>query len=131
MNILIPIDIEDEVRLALDVYLTAYVPPLPENFITPCILIKETGGSSANKVDTFMVTLDSRSKSEAEAYALLTKALGILEQQAREQFGALRNVSINSLARWGTDPVRPDLSLCTATVLITAHRKEYTVPEES
>ena len=131
MNILIPIDIEDEVRLALDSYLTAYVPPLPEKFITPCILIKETGGTSANKVDTFMVTLDSRAKSEAEAYGLLTKALGILEQQAREQFGALRNVSINSLARWGTDPVRPDLSLCTSTVLITAHRQKQTVPEES
>ena len=131
MNILIPIDIEDEVRLALGSYLTAYVPPLPEKFITPCILIKETGGTSANKVDTFMVTLDSRAKSEAEAYGLLTKALGILEQQAREQFGALRNVSINSLARWGTDPVRPDLSLCTATVLITAHRQKQTVPEES
>jgi len=131
MNILIPIDIEDEVRLALDDYLTAYVPPLPEKFITPCILIKETGGSSANKVDTFLVVLDSRAKSDAEAMTLLRRAIGILEKQAREQFGALRNVSINGLAQWGTDPVRPDLSLCTATVLITAHRQKQTVPEES
>jgi len=131
MNILKPVDIEEEVRLALSDYMTAYCRPLPEKFQTPCVLVTATGGTSNNKVDTFIVTLDSRSKSNAEAYDLLAKALGILEKQAQNQVGALRHVILNSLARWGTDPVRPDINLCTATVLVTAHREEYTVPEES
>lgn len=130
-NILKPVDIEEEIRLALTDYMTVFCRPLPEKFQTPCLLVVATGGTSNNKVDTFTVSLDARSESNAEAYDLLAKALGILEQQARNQTGALRNVIINGLARWGTDPVRPDLNLCTATVLVTAHREEYTVPEES
>lgn len=131
MNILIPVDIEEEVRLALADYMQAYCPPLPANFETPCILAKNTGGTSDNKVDEFVVTLDSRAKTEAEAYELLRKALGVLRKQAILQKGALRKVAVNSLARWGTDPARPDLSLCTATVLITAHSESATVSEES
>lgn len=130
MNIQRPIDIEDEVRKALDGYLTAYVRPLPENFITPCILITETGGTSVNRVDTFNVTLDSRAATDDEAYELIRNAQGVLEEQCRAQFGALRNVTVNSLARWGNDPVRPDLKLCTLTVLITAHRESFTIIEK-
>ena len=131
MNILRPIDIEEEIRLALKDYLTAYVRPLPANFTTPCILITATGGSTAHTIDTFTVTIDARAESDAGAYELLSTALGLLEAQARAQFGALRNATINSLARWGNDPVRPDLKLCTATVLVTAHRQTATIPEES
>lgn len=131
MNIQRPIDIEDEVRKALDGYLTAYVRPLPENFITPCILITDTGGTSVNRVDTFNVTLDSRASTDAKAYELIRTALGVLEAQAKAQYGALRNVSVNSLARWGNDPVRPDLNLCTLTLLVTAHRESFNIPEES
>ena len=127
MNYLKPVDIEEEVRLALKDYLTAYVRPLPATYTLPCVLITAAGGSSTNTIDTFTVTLDARAETDAAAYDTLTTALGILEQQGREQAGALRNVSINSLARWGNDPARPDLKLCTATVLITAHRQPVTI----
>ena len=131
MNILKPVDIEEEIRLALKDYLTAYVRPLPKNYALPNVLITATGGTTSNQVDTFTVTLDARAETDAEAYDLLTTALGVLEEQARTQSGALRNAIINSLARWGTDPVRPDLKLCTATVLMTAHRAPSSVTQES
>jgi len=127
MNILKPVDIEEEVRLALKDTLTTYCRPLPKTYDLPCILITATGGSSVDTIDTFTVTLDARAETDAAAYDYLATALGVLEQQAREQTGALRGASINSLARWGNDPVRPDLKLCTATVLITAHRQPVTI----
>lgn len=131
MIILRPVDIEDEIRQAMTGYLTVYVRPLPENFTTPCILVTVTGGSSDNTIDTFTVVLDARAETDDAAFTLIRTALGLLEAQAQSQFGALRNVTINSLARWGADPVRPDLKLCTATVLVTAHRTEHELPEES
>lgn len=125
MIILRPVDIEDQIRLALENYLTVYVRPLPDNFTTPCILVTATGGSSENTIDTFTVVLDARAKTDAEAFSLIRTAQGLLEAQASNQFGALRNVSTNSLARWGNDPARPDLKLCTLTVLVTAHRESF------
>ena len=125
MIILRPVDIEDQIRLALKDYLTVYVRPLPDNFTTPCILVTATGGSSENTIDTFTVVLDARAKTDAEASSLIRTAQGLLEAQAENQFGALRNVSTNSLARWGNDPARPDLKLCTLTVLVTAHRESF------
>ena len=62
---------------------------------------------------------------EKDGLRKIIVALGLLEAQASNQFGALRNVSINSLARWGNDPARPDLKLCTLTVLVTAHRESF------
>jgi len=131
MNILKPVDIEEELRLALDPYLTVYARPLPASYALPNILISATGGTTAETIDTFTVSVDARAETDADAYDTLSNALGIMEQQAREQFGAIRNVTINSLARWGTDPVRPDLKLCTATVLVTAHRTPYEITNES
>lgn len=125
MIILRPVDIEDQIRLALKDYLTVYVRPLPDNFTTPCVLVTATGGSSENTIDTFTVVLDARAKTDAEAFSLIRTAQGLLEAQAENQFGALRNVSTNSLARWGNDPARPDLKLCTLTVLVTAHRESF------
>ena len=127
MIILRPVDIEDQIRLALKDYLTVYVRPLPDNFTTPCILVTATGGPSENTIDTFTVVLDARAKTDAEAFSLIRTAQGLLEAQACNQFGALRNVSINSLARWGNDPVRPDLKLCTLTALVTAHRESFNI----
>ena len=123
INILRPCDIEDEIRVALKDYVTAYVRPLPEKFKVPSILIQAVGGDSENTIDTFRVVLDSRAKTDAEASELIRTALGILEAQTAAQVGALRNVTVNSMANWGSDPVRPDLSLCTLTVLVTAHRE--------
>lgn len=129
MNILRPVDIEDEIRKAMTDYLTVYCRPLPENFTTPCILVTATGGGSENTIDTFTVVLDARAETDEEAYTLMRTAQGLLEAQACSQFGALRNVAVNSLARWGNDPVRPDLKLCTLTVLVTAHRESFEIDE--
>lgn len=131
MNILKPVDIEEELRLALKNYLTVYVRPLPEKFTVPCVLIAATGGSTAETIDTFTVSVDARAKLPADAYDMLSNALGIIEESAREQVGAIRNVTINSLARWGNDPVRPDLQLCTATVLVTAHREPFEITQKT
>lgn len=127
MNILKPIDIEEEIRLAIKDYCTVYVRPLPKTYTLPNVLITSTGGSTGKTIDTFTVSIDSRAETDAEAYDTLTTALGVLEAQAQAQTGALRHVAINSLARWGTDPARPDLKLCTATVLVTVHRESVDV----
>lgn len=129
MIILRPTDIEDEVRKALADYMTVYVRPLPAKFTTPCILVTATGGSSTNEIDSFNVTLDARATTDEESYSLIRTAQGILEAQGSNQFGAIRNVSINSLSRWGSDPVRPDLKLSTLTVVVTAHREEIAIDE--
>ena len=129
MNILRPTDIEEQIRLALAEHFTAYVRPLPATYTLPNVLITATGGRTANTVDTFTVVLDVRAETDAETFETLSNALGVLEVQAQAQTGALRNVTINSLAKWGADPVRPDLKLCTATVLVTAHREAYEIGE--
>lgn len=127
LNILMPCDIEDEIRLALKDYLTVYARPLPDNFTLPSLLIRATGGRSENTIDTFQVVIDARAKTDAEASELIRKALGVLEAQTASQAGALRNITVNSMANWGSDPVRPDLKLCTMTVLVTAHRSSLTI----
>lgn len=131
MNILKPVDIENEVRLALKDYITAYVRPLPKDYTLPNVLITATGGRSTDTIDTYTVSLDARAESDAEAFDTLSNALGVLEAQSQSQVGALRHVTINSLARWGADPVRPDLKLCTATVLVTVHREAYEITNNS
>lgn len=129
MNILKQVDIENEVRLALTDYFEAYCRPLPENYGLPCVLIEQTGGSSGNTIDTFQVKLSVRAETEADANECMREVLGVLEVRCEEQFGALRHMSLNSLASWGNDPVRPDLKLCTALVLVTTHREPFTIPE--
>jgi hypothetical protein len=127
INILMPCDIEDEIRFALKDYLTIYCRPLPDNFTVPSLLVRATGGQSENTIDTFQVVIDARAKTDAEASELIRKALGVLEAQTASQTGALRNITVNSMANWGSDPVRPDLKLCTMTVLVTAHRESLTI----
>lgn len=127
MEIWKPVDIEEEIRLALKDFLTVYVRPLPASYALPCVLIAGNGGNTSNTIDTFTVTLSVKAETDAEALDTLRNALGVLEAQAQNQVGALRNVIINSLASWGVDPVRPDLKLCTATVLVTVHREKVTI----
>lgn len=127
MNILRPTDIEEEIRLALKDTFTVYVRPLPKNFSVPSLLITSTGGTTANTVDTFTVTIDARAETDAEADELIRNAIGALEYQAGQQVGALRFVELNALANWRTDPVRPDLKMRTATARVVAHREEYTL----
>ena len=127
MKILRPTDIEDEIRKALADYFTVYVRPLPKNFTVPSLLITATGGTTANTVDTFTVTIDARAETDAEADALIRNAIGVLEYQAATQNGALRFADLNALANWRTDPVRPELEMRTATARVVAHREEYTL----
>ena len=122
-----PIDIEDECRVALKDYMTAYVRPLPKDFETPSILISQTGGSTSDTIDSFTVTIQSRSRRQAEAVDILNNAIAILEQVAKNQTTKLRYVTVNSMGSWGVDPVRPDLSLCSATMLCYCHREKVEV----
>lgn len=129
MNISISIDIEDEVRKALTDYITVYVRPLPETFAVPSVLIEQAGGTTENTIDNFLVRLSARASTEEEALKLVNVAVGLLDHQARSQFGALRFASINSLASWGNDPIRPDLKLATATVQVVAHKESFDIEE--
>lgn len=116
------IDIEDEVRTALAPYLTAYCRPLPAEYDLPNILITQVGGTDAQTIDTFEVVLDARAKLEAEAFDCLRTVIAILKTTAKEQTTALRYVTVNSSGSWGTDPVRPDLAMCSARLAIVAHQ---------
>lgn len=117
------IDIEDEVRKALDGYIPAYCRPLPEDFATPCILITQVGGSEDKHISTFDVTLDARAETELAAMVELRNAVGVLKAAAKEQSTAIRYVAVNSSGAWGSDPERPDLAMCSARVRITAHNE--------
>lgn len=116
------IDVEEEIRQALDPYLKAYVRPLPAEYDLPNILITQVGGTTAQAIDTFSVVLDSRAHTEAEALGYLNRAVGILKQVAKEQTTALRHVTVNSSGSWGNDPVRPDLAMCSARIEVVAHQ---------
>ena len=123
------IDIEEEIRLALEPYVQTYVRPLPANFTTPSILVEMLGGTTANLIDTFTVRLSSRAEEENDALELLRTALGVLENRAKVQFGKLRFSTEQNLSNWGTDPIRPDLCLCQATVQVVAHKEQIEIEE--
>lgn len=121
------IDIEETIRAALADYMTAYAPPLPEKFSTPCIEVTKAGGQDQNRVDTFDVVLDARATDEATADELLRNAVGVLRQIAKEQTTALRSVQVNTAGSWGADPVRPDLAMCSARLRVVAHQEPHTL----
>ena len=121
------IDIEEEVRTALEPHQTAYCRPLPADYSLPNILITQVGGTETDRVDTFEVVLDSRAETEAEALSYLKMAKAILIQTAKEQTTALRHVVVNTSGSWGADPVRPDLAMCSARISVTAHQQKVEV----
>lgn len=121
------IDIEDEIRIALSPYLAAYCRPLPAEYSLPNILITQVGGTDSQTIDTFAVVLDSRAATEAAAIENLNKAIGILKAVARQQLTALRYVTVNSSGSWGSDPVRPDLAMCSARLEVVAHQQTVEV----
>lgn len=121
MEILRSIDIENTVREVLADYITAYCRPLPENFALPCILVSQVGGSDTNQVDTFELVLDSRAEDEATALLTLRNAVGILRQAEKSQNTPISNIKVNSSGSWGSDPVRPELAMCSARIRVTAH----------
>lgn len=122
MRIKISIDIEDEIRRALANYMTAYCRPLPKDFSTPCILVSKVGGSDTDTIDQHTVVIDARAKTPASADQTLRVAIGILKELAALQTTALRHITVNSSGSWGVDPVRPDLSMCSATLEVIAHQ---------
>lgn len=121
------IDIEEEVRTALEPHQKAYCRPLPADYSLPNILVTQVGGTDTDRVDTFEVVLDSRAETEAEALSYLNMAKAILIQTAKEQTTALRHVIVNTSGSWGADPVRPDLAMCSARVSVTAHQQKVEV----
>ena len=122
------VDIEDEVRIALKDYLTAYCRPLPANFSTPCILITQVGGTDeSGQIDAFDVTLDSRAKSAADANETLRNAIGLLRKAAGDHTTAIRHIEVNSSGSWGNDPVRPDLAMYQARIRVWAHLETTTI----
>lgn len=121
------IDIEEEVRTALEPHQTAYCRPLPADYSLPNILITQVGGTETDRVDTFEVVLDSRAETEADALSYLNMAKAILIQTAKEQTTALRHVVVNTSGSWGADPVRPDLAMCSARISVTAHQQKVEV----
>lgn len=123
------IDIEDEIRQALDPYMTVYVRPLPKDFTVPSILVTWVGGTEKEKIDTFDVTIDSRAEDEYTAQLNLRNAIGIIEAVTKTQKTALRYVTINTLGSWGHDPVRQDLVMCTARLRVIAHKETIEITE--
>lgn len=130
MTIQKSIDIEDAVRQALSPYLTVFCRPLPVSYSLPNVLVTSIGGNSetdwhgTNIADTFTVNLTCRGENEAEALECLRTAIGILQAL---QGKTLFRVQINSQYSWGTDPVRPDLAMCGATLLISARPNTETI----
>lgn len=127
MKIKRSIDIENEIRVGLSDYLTAYCRPLPAEYTLPNILITQVGGSDENGIDTFDVVLDARAETEAAASETLRTAIGVLKAVAAAQTTAIRYVEVNTSGSWGTDPVRPDLALCTARIRVVAHLENLEV----
>lgn len=127
MNILINIDIENAIRLALKDYFTIYCLPLPEKFKTPSLLVQRVGGTEDNRIDTFSVTLDARAKTGKAADELLRMAIGTLKEIAKIQTTEIRAVTVNASGSWGRDPVRPDLAMCTARLEVVAHQTKTTI----
>lgn len=130
MNIQVAIDIEEEIRSALADYFNVYVRPLPASYTLPNLLIQQVGGAEENTISTFEVTIDSRAEEEAEALEQLNKAIGTLEQIAKEQTTAIRHVTINAYGSWGTDPIRPDLAMCSARLRVVAHKQNKSISKK-
>ena len=127
MDILRSIDIENIVRLALNDYFTIYCRPLPSNFTVPSLEVQRVGGTDSNMIDTFDIVLDSRAKEPADADEQLRNAIGVLKQVAKDQTTAIRFIEVNSSGSWGSDPVRPDLAMCSARLRIVAHQEKTTI----
>ena len=122
------VDIEDEVRKALKDHLTAYCRPLPANFSLPCILVTQVGGSDqSGQIDGFEVVLDARADNEADANEYLRNAIGVLRYAAGTHDTAVRHIEVNSSGSWGSDPVRPDLAMCSARIRVWAHLESTTI----
>ncbi len=121
------IDIEEVIRSALNSHIRAYCRPLPSDYSLPNVLITNVGGADRNDIDGFEVVLDARARTEEEASLTLRNAIGVLKQIAAEQTTAIRFVNVNTAGSWGSDPVRPDLAMCSARIRVIAHQEKVEV----
>lgn len=128
------IDIEDAVReILVSAGITAYCRPLPKDFEMPSVLVQSTGGSIEENwsglevMDTFTIVLDSRAATESDALLTLRNAIGVLKASVAEQSASIRYVTLNTQYSWGADPVRPDVSMCSANLSILAHPESITI----
>ena len=124
MNIKRSIDVEEAVYNALKDHLTVYCRPLPENFSIPSILVTQVGGGDSDQIDAFEIVLDSRADHEAEALEYLGNATGVLRAKAGGNNTPIRHVTVTSSGSWGADPVRPDLAMCSARLVVIAHLED-------
>lgn len=127
MDILVSNDIEFEVQQALSEYFTIYCRPLPEDYSLPNLLVTQVGGNDSNTIDFYEVVIDSRAETDGEANEYLRKAIGTLKAIAKQQNTVIRLVRVNTSGSWGNDPVRPDLSMCSARLEIWAHLQTDTI----
>lgn len=127
MEILISIDIEDAVREALSDKFTIYCRPLPADLELPCSSIAVVGGRETDTVSNFLVSVDARAKTDAECYEYIRKVVGAIIASANADGVKYNHASVNSLAKWGNDPARPDIKLCTATLEVIAHKQKITI----
>ena len=116
------LDIEDEVRKALNEYFVTYCRPLPKNFKLPSLLVTIAGGTDSKKIDACDIVLDARAKSDAEAMNTLLDAVATLKAIAQNQTTNISHVEINTLGSWGNDPIRPDLKLASARLRVYTHK---------
>lgn len=121
-----PIDIEYEIQKVLTPYVKTYCRPLPKEYVLPNILVTRVGGtelqdwSGTGHIDHFTIILYCRAKDDGTAQETLSTAVAILKDSSE-----FRNVQNNTdLGNWGTDPVRPDLSLFSVTLIVSANLKE-------
>ena len=121
------IDIEDTVRQALSPYITTYCRPLPKDFTVPSILVTQVDGGDDDTINTFGIVLDARAEYEGEANETLRTAVGILKTVARLQTSDIRHVDVNTSGSWGIDPVRPELTMCSARLNVVAHTEHVEV----
>lgn len=120
------IDIEFEIQKVLNPYIKTYCRPLPKEYELPNILVTRVGGtelqdwSGTGHIDHFTVILQCRAEDDGTAQDTLSTAVAILKDS--DEF---RNVQNNTdLGNWGNDPVRPDLSLFSQTLIVSASLKE-------
>lgn len=123
------IDIEDEIRQALAPYMRTYCRPLPASPDIPCVLVQQVGGSARNDLNSFEITLDARGRTDAEAMETIRNAVGLLQTIAKSQDVAISYATVNTLAAWGSDPVRPDLALATARLTVYTHPEAIDMEE--
>ena len=120
------IDIEYAIQRVLTPYIKTYCRPLPKDYVLPNILVTRVGGTEltdwagTGHLDRFTIVLYCRAEDDGTAQQALSTAVAILKDS--DEFRFVQNNT--DLGSWGSDPVRPDLSLFSVTLIISASLEE-------